>query len=368
MSARSATYFPVLLVVLAFLHGASAEDPAPKPPPSAAKPGGSVELFSVPPVRPPQPTDIVAEVDGTKLTRGELDSELAVRFKFVDKQIKPSRRAAERGRMRHQIIQQFVMKTLLLHEANRAGIEVGPEDEKKALDKLATQLPNGVTPEDAMRESEIGAERMRAELITGLTIEKLVASRMTGKLAVTEEAVDAYLRENGDRYATPETVHARHILLASPKGEDSEVKALKRKEALALRKKLFEGADFAEVAKQHSDCPSKARGGDLGTFSRGRMVPPFEKAAFGQKVDDVGPVIETDFGYHIVQVLEHNPPSVLTREKARAKLAGKNKQEVLQQLLRTLKAKARIKPPRILDKAPSTLPQPLPSGSAAKGK
>lgn len=69
---------------------------------------------------------------------------------------------------------------------------------------------------------------------------------------------------------------------------------------------MLDGANFKTVAQEHSDCPSKTSGGDLGTFSRGSMVPPFEKAAFNQTVDEIGPVIETRFGYHIVQVLAHN--------------------------------------------------------------
>lgn len=68
-----------------------------------------------------------------------------------------------------------------------------------------------------------------------------------------------------------------------------------------LKTKIDGGADFADLAKQHSDCPSGSKGGDLGQFGRGQMVPEFETAAFGMDVGDVSGVVETSFGYHLIQ-------------------------------------------------------------------
>ena len=70
---------------------------------------------------------------------------------------------------------------------------------------------------------------------------------------------------------------------------------------IKLHGKVQGGEDFAALAKEHSDCPSGARGGDLGSFGRGQMVGPFEDAAFGMEVGQTSDVVETDFGYHIIQ-------------------------------------------------------------------
>jgi peptidyl-prolyl cis-trans isomerase C len=74
--------------------------------------------------------------------------------------------------------------------------------------------------------------------------------------------------------------------------------------AQAIRKTLIAGANVSKLAKQHSDCPSKAKERDLGTLKQGMMVGPFEEAAFTRSVNVIGPIVQTKFGYHIVRVTE----------------------------------------------------------------
>ena len=104
----------------------------------------------------------------------------------------------------------------------------------------------------------------------------------------------------------PERVHARHILLKTEGKSDAEKKALKAK-AEDLLKQLKNGADFAELAKKYSDDGSKDQGGDLGWFTHGQMVPEFDSAAFALKPKELSGVVTSQFGYHIIQVLEKEP-------------------------------------------------------------
>jgi parvulin-like peptidyl-prolyl isomerase len=101
-----------------------------------------------------------------------------------------------------------------------------------------------------------------------------------------------------------ESVRASHILLmyqGSDRSSASRSKAEAEQQINALKAQLDGGADFAELAKQHSDCPSKARGGDLGSFGRGQMVGAFETTAFGMPVGATSGVVETQFGYHLIR-------------------------------------------------------------------
>jgi parvulin-like peptidyl-prolyl isomerase len=100
------------------------------------------------------------------------------------------------------------------------------------------------------------------------------------------------------------SVRASHILLmyqGSARSSATRSKAEAEQQIKELKTKIDGGADFAELARAHSDCPSSAKGGDLGQFGRGQMVPAFENAAFSMNVGDVSGVVETDFGYHLIK-------------------------------------------------------------------
>jgi parvulin-like peptidyl-prolyl isomerase len=99
-------------------------------------------------------------------------------------------------------------------------------------------------------------------------------------------------------------VRASHILLmykGSSRSSATRSKAEAEQQIHELERQLQGGADFAALAKAHSDCPSKSQGGDLGQFGRGQMVKPFEDATFAMPIGDVSGVVETDFGYHLIK-------------------------------------------------------------------
>jgi parvulin-like peptidyl-prolyl isomerase len=106
-----------------------------------------------------------------------------------------------------------------------------------------------------------------------------------------------------------EEVHARHILIMHDESKRKPPSISRgKKAALKLIKEVqkkvnAKDADFAALAQEYSDCPSKNKGGDLGTFGRGRMAPPFEEAAFALKENEISDIVETEFGYHIIQRL-----------------------------------------------------------------
>ena len=122
-------------------------------------------------------------------------------------------------------------------------------------------------------------------------------------VSVKEEELRKHYQENEKTYTFPAQVKARHILIkvASNAPEGDKKKA--REKADGLLKRVKEGQDFAKLAEESSeDAASQKKGGDLGYFSRGRMVKPFEDAAFSMKPGQVSEIIETQFGYHIIKV------------------------------------------------------------------
>ncbi len=124
------------------------------------------------------------------------------------------------------------------------------------------------------------------------------------EIEISEEEKKVYYDTHQYDYSTEEKVRARHILLAMPPNPSEEKAAQTRKRAEDLMKEITEGADFAEMAKKHSDGPTKDVGGDLGIFERGAMLPEFEEVAFSMGVGDVSTPVLTRFGWHIIKVEE----------------------------------------------------------------
>ncbi|MCX7978761.1 MAG: peptidyl-prolyl cis-trans isomerase [Bdellovibrionaceae bacterium] len=144
-----------------------------------------------------------------------------------------------------------------------------------------------------------------------------------------------------------EEVRARHILIKfNPADPEAEAKTLEK--ARDLRRQAERG-DFAALAKSHSEDPgSKSKGGDLGYFSRGKMVPEFEAVAFSLKPGEVSEPVKTSFGWHIIQVLDRREPKTATfdehREKAMERVLALDR---AQQLIRSLEEAIKSDPSRI---------------------
>lgn len=177
--------------------------------------------------------------------------------------------------------------------------------------------------------------------------ENAIANAQLTRMEAAVKITDAELQKAYDESkASFEQAKARHILIAF-KGSPAvqpEKKALTEEEAKAkaeeIRAKLVAGADFAEMAKKESDdTGSGARGGDLGTFSRGRMVPEFEQVVFEGKVGEISPAFRTQFGYHIVQVQERKTKSL---DEVRGDLEKQARTRKLQQDLDAMKESSKI--------------------------
>lgn len=269
-------------------------------------------------------TDVVARVDGQVLLYGDAQLEVDARLTPYLDEIPPEQMEMARAHMLQTVVEQFVKRRVLLDEAQRRKIEITPEEQTNAYRMIQESLPEGTTVEDIINNSPLGEARMREEVRAGLIIDKLLAGVMSNRVStVSEEDIDAFIAEHREQLEMPATVHARHILFAVDADADEAKRSATIAEAESVREMLLEGADFAEIAQQHSSCPSKQRGGDLGVFRKGQMVKPFEEAAFTQELNEIGPLVETRFGYHIIQVLERSEAGAVPRDEVREMLKSR---------------------------------------------
>ncbi len=144
-----------------------------------------------------------------------------------------------------------------------------------------------------------------------------------------------------------EAVKASHILIRSPKTDDAKKRQAAQDKAKQIKKQIADGADFDEMARKNSDDSSARSGGDLGYFSKGQMVPEFEKAAFALPVGGVSDVVETPFGYHIIKVDEKRAARKLRFDDVKTDLAGyiyqKKMRDRFEQFVGDLRKKADVK-------------------------
>ena len=290
-----------------------ATTPAPKP---AAAPAPAADAAQ--PAAAPAAASAAVSADTVVLTIGSekiTKAEFEQIFAQVVSQMPPERRgAAQDPKAKRQLAEQLAELKALAQEARRQKIDQTPEAKAQI----------------AMRDDQ---------LIAGLLFQ-----RISKETKPSSADLQAYYDGHKNDW---ETVSARHILIrmkGSPVTLKEGQKDLTDEEALAkakdLRAKIVAGGDFAALAKAESDdVGSGANGGSLGEFTRGRMVPPFDEAAFTLKVNDVSEPVKTQFGYHIIQVTKHDTKKM---DDVKNEIADKVTPEMAQKSVEAIRDKASI--------------------------
>lgn len=286
--------------------------------------------------------DAVVSIDGNVLKKSELAARVRNKMKPYKEIVPPDKiKELERG-IRRQLIEEFVVKTVLQKEADRKKITASQKDIEMFYEEIKSQLPPDKELSDFLKENDL----TRDDIVLGIKIKKLVEKEMGGKKVPSEKEIKKFYQENEDKFKTDESVHVRHILVTLNPKDDEKTKAEKKEKIENLRKQILEGADFAEIARQNSECPSKDNGGDLGEIKKDQTVKPFEDAAFSQEINVVGPVVTTEFGYHIIEVLGRTPASLVPLDEVRDSISMHLEQQkeadVFTRLLDGLREKADI--------------------------
>ncbi len=228
-------------------------------------------------------------------------------------------------------------RRLLLNAARAAGTEIPAG----ALESTLQQEYAGAGGEQAflkaLEESGISIDYVKRNIEESLTINKFLMDVMAARVEVTEDEVER-------AYQDDKTASVRHILLLTQgKSDEEKAEILKRMEGIRARAKS--GEDFAELARQYTEDPgSKDNGGLYEDFGRGRMVKPFEDAAFSVPVGEISGIVETEYGYHILQVIDRKKefkPLDEVREELESQLRQrKAPQNFIQDYVSELKEKA----------------------------
>lgn len=222
------------------------------------------------------------------------------------------------------------------------------DNEKVNLNFIKLEGANFL-PEVKLTDAEVQAyydghqDKFREPERVRIEYAQYISENFADKVEVTDEAVQQYYTDHQETYAKPEQVHARHILFKVAQDAAPAQKAQARKKAEDALKKVKAGDDFATLAKKYSEDSTAAEGGDLGTFPRGQMVPPFEEAAFALAPGTTSEIVESPFGFHIIKVEAKEEGRTQPLDEVRAQVVDAMKQEKAREQARTHASEAHTK-------------------------
>lgn len=305
------------------------------------------------PKAPPKADNIAVTVNGVGITESDVEALIKPELEKITAKVTqppPELIKQYKKQLRQLALEKLIREQLLDEKVKQANITVTEEETINRLREIvAAQQPPLSLEEYKKKMQEYGRnfDEYKNELRKQLGYQKLMEPQWASKIKVSEDNAREYYSENPKQFEIPEQVKASHILITPDTTDPNTDPNQAKVRAEELLEQIKDDADFAELAKAHSDDPgSAANGGDLGFFSKGQMVAPFEKAAFALKPGQLSDLVETKFGYHMIKVTDRKDASVIAFEQAKGdiinKLTRKKQSELTKEYIESLKAEADI--------------------------
>jgi peptidyl-prolyl cis-trans isomerase C len=231
------------------------------------------------------------------------------------------------SQLKRDVLDQMIEKELLLYAAKEKEYTVDESAVQTEIDGIRGQYPSPEEFKSALEAQGYTEESLKAEIAEYTLIQDFLDSEILSQIVVEDAATRAFYNENPQYFLQGETVTAGHILVQVTPEADDEAKAAAKAKIEEIQGRLAAGADFAQMAREYSEGPSAPSGGDLGTFERGQMVPPFEDAAFGMQPGETSGLVETQFGYHLINVRDRTDESTVDFEDAAESIVEYLRQE-----------------------------------------
>ena len=297
------------------------------------------------PPAPPKPMpaelpEILARVNGENVTK--------VDFERLIKNIEASRGAIpadRRDEVLRAALDQLITYHAMKQEATARKLPVTYAD----LDSRLTQMQGKMSTDEfskALTARNTTVEQLRSDARTDMMIDKMMESELSTTTAATEAEAKDFYDKNPDKFKQGEGVRASHILVMANESADDATKKKARAKIDGVLKRVRAGEDFAALAKEHSDDGSKDQGGDLGFFTKGQMVPAFDAAAFALKPGEISDVVTTQFGYHIIKMVERREATTVPLEKVQPQilqyLSEQKKRDRVNVFIEEVKKRAKI--------------------------
>ena len=234
-------------------------------------------------------TYYIAEVNKSGITSNQLQSSFLNAISRYDDAVLSSLDQSAIVSFKKNILNQLIDYELLYQHAQKEKVKISNDEINLEIDKIKDNFSSPEEFNEALKANNITLVRLKEDIKRQLMINSIL-EETRNQVSISDEELLEYYNDNKESFLEPEQVHARHILVETE--EEANNLLLQLKEGLT---------DFAELAKEKSIGPSAPSGGDLGFFTRGQMVKEFEDAAFSLEPGKISGVVQTQFGYHIIE-------------------------------------------------------------------
>jgi len=286
------------------------------------------------------------KVNGEIIPTEAIEFELARLIQFYSDHMSEVEVRKQMDILKDRARQQAIGAKLLIDEAVKLDLQVTADDIRKKLNEMI-EGAGGREKFDALLEKQkLTEDAVCAGIARSRKVDFLVDKLTEGISDPTEAEIREHFQSHAKEYATSARASAQHILFSVDNNSDND-KATARARLEAIKREIEGGANFADQAEIHSECPSgKQAGGSLGWFSEGMMVPEFDEAVFSMKVGELSDVIETSLGFHLIHKTGQQDSTEAeyddVREKVRDFLRHAARGVALSEHVRELKEKAVI--------------------------
>ena len=305
------------------------------------------------------PNEVAATVDGVDIKEGKIQEIIKPQMDRIKVSLQSapdspqiqSIIAQNVKTLRESALQQLIVEQLLEEKVKDIKTEMTNEEADKIFrERLAGQAVDMNEFKKVLAENNVSYDEVLDEVKKEQKFTNFIDSQMGDSVKVTEEDAKKYYDEHQSDFDRPEQVRASHILVrVEPNAPQEEQEKAKEKIDGILRR-LKEGADFAELAKEVGGFPTAPNGGDLGYFQKDEMDPNFGKVAFELPVGQVSDVVKTNYGYHVIKATDHRKAGIVPFDEIKDKLIDamekQKKDEFTSKYIQSLIKAADIKFPK----------------------
>ncbi len=285
--------------------------------------------------------DVLARINGEEVTKTDFEQFIAQMEINAGQKVSKE----QRNEVYRKALDQLVTIKVLSQEVKTRGVKADDNAVDEQMQKIRAQFKTDEDYRKALTSRGVTPDKLRADMLTESRINTMMDIESGGTPTVTEGDVRAFYEKNPERFRQAEAVRASHILIRAKPGDEAARKAA-RARIVALHKQAKAGRDFADLARRHSEDGSAQSGGDLGFFTKDRMVPEFADAAFAMKPGDVSNIVETSYGYHIIKLADRRPGATVPLEEVtgqvRQFLSEERKREKAEAFVKVLRSKSKI--------------------------